>query len=172
MSFAFLDDAYNINGNQKNEGDYGLIVNDILNIDDNPGLKKEKFTRFTPIDDNDNELNYSNLEDMSEYITNKYENKYGKIKEQKKENKKEQKKEQKKENFTDEIKQCEDFIEHLSKCSRCRQFLIKKLKLDKNPDDIKRDQYLDLAIFSLSGIFILFLLDMVLNLGKSMNKII
>tara|TARA_B110000285_G_scaffold193249_1_gene222156 strand:- start:803 stop:1297 length:495 start_codon:yes stop_codon:yes gene_type:complete len=163
MSFAFLDDVYNDNENMKTEKNYGLIVNDILNVDDNPGLKKQKFTRFTPVNDNGSELNYSNLQDMSEYIENKYE------KNIQKKNKKINKK-VKKENFENEIKQCEDFIEHLASCSRCRQFLIKKLKLDKKPDDIKREQYLDLAIFSLSGVFLLFLLDMVLNLGKSLNK--
>jgi hypothetical protein len=161
MSFAFLDDVYNDDKILKNEKNYGLIVNDILNTDDNPGLKKQKFTRFTPVNDNDSELNYSNLEDMSKYIANKYEKNIKKTKKIKKK--------EKKENFKNEIKDCEDFIAHLSKCSRCRQFLIKKLKLDKKPDDIKREQYLDLAIFSLSGVFLLFLLDMVLNLGKSMN---
>jgi len=35
---------------------------------------------------------------------------------------------------------------------------------------MKREQYLDLAIFTLSGVFILFLLDIVLNFGKSLNK--
>ena len=56
----------------------------------------------------------------------------------------------------------------------------KKLTIDdllgalKNPDgiseDMKREQYLDLAIFTLSGVFILFLLDIVLYFGKSLNK--
>ena len=162
MSFAYLDDLYKDDDNEK---DYGLIVDNILNVDDNPGLKKQKLTRFTPVNDNSSELNYSNLEDMSEFIANKYEKDIQKNKKIKKINKK-----VKKENFENEIKQCEDFIEHLASCSRCRQFLIKKLKLDKKPDDIKREQYLDLAIFSLSGVFLLFLLDMVLNLGKSLNN--
>jgi hypothetical protein len=166
MSFAFLDDLYN---DETDEKDYGLIVNNILNVDKEPGLKKDKFTRFSPANDQSNELNYSNLEDMSKLIEKKYNNKKSeeKIKKNIKKNIK------KKENFTtgqNEIEQCEKFIEHLSKCSRCRQFLIKKLNLDKNPDDIKREQYLDLAIFTLSGIFVLFLLDIVLNFGKSLNK--
>ena len=156
MSFAYLDDIWN------DEKDYGLIVNNILNVNDEPGLKKENFTRYTPVTDQSNELNYSNIENMSEYI----EKKYNKKKEEKKENKKIKKKE----NFKNEIEQCEEFIKHLSKCSRCRQLLIKKLKLNKNPEDIKREQYLDLVIFTLSGVFVLFLLDMVLNFGKSLNK--
>jgi len=162
MSFAFLDDLYN---DENNEKDYGLIVNNILNVDKEPGLKKDKFTRFFPANDQSNELNYSNLDNMSKLIEKKYN--------EKKSEEKIKKKIKKKENFTtgqNEIEQCEKFIEHLSKCSRCRQFLIKKLNLDKNPDDIKREQYLDLAIFTLSGIFILFLLDIVLNFGKSLNK--
>jgi len=158
MSFAFLDDVYNDN---KNENDYGLIVNNILNVDKEPGLKKE-FTRFNPVDDQSNELNYSNLDDMSKLIEKKYN--------KKKNEKKEKKNIKKKENFKNEIEQCEKFLEHLSKCSRCRQFLIKKFKLDKTPEDNKREQYLDLAIFTLSGVFILFLLDIVLNFGKSLNK--
>jgi len=167
MSFAFLDDVYN---SDKDENDYGLIVNNILNVNDEPGLKKDNFTRFNPVDDQSNELNYSNLDnsnldDMSKLIEKKYNKKKTaekkKVKEIKIENK---------ENFKNEIEQCEQFLEHLSKCSRCRQFLIKKFKLDKNPEDIKREQYLDLAIFTLSGVFILFLLDIVLNFGKSLNK--
>jgi hypothetical protein len=160
MSFAFLSDVYN----DKDENDYGLIVNNILNVNEEPGLKKDKFTRFTPANDQSNELNYSNLDDMSKLI----EKKYNKKKKEKKEIAK--KIEPKKENFENEIKQCEKFLEHLEKCSRCRQFLIKKFKLDKNPEDMKREQYLDLAIFTLSGVFILFLLDIVLNFGKSLNK--
>lgn len=160
MSFAFLDDVYK---DDKDDKDYGLIVNNILDVNDEPGLKKEKFTRYIPVDDNSNELNYSNIENMSKYI----EKKYNKKKEEKINN---MKKRKKKENFQDEIEECQKFIEHLSKCSRCRQFLIKKLKLNKNPEDIKREQYLDLVIFTLSGVFILFLLDMVLNFGKSLNK--
>lgn len=168
MSFAFLDDVYN---SDKDENDYGLIVNNILNVDDEPGLKKDNFTRFNPVDDQSNELNYSNLasssnlDDMSRLI----EKKYNKKKTEQKENKTTEVPKHK-ENFKNEIEQCENFLEHLSKCSRCRQFLIKKFKLDKNPEDIKREQYLDLAIFTLSGVFILFLLDIVLNFGKSLNK--
>ena len=165
MSFAFLDDVYKDEDNK----DYGLIVNNILNVNnDEPGLKKENFTRYTPVDDNSNELNYSNIENMSKYI----EEKYNEQKEEKKENKK-KKKIKKKENFTteqNEIEECEEFIKHLSKCSRCRQLLIKKLNLNRNPEDIKREQYLDLVIFTLSGVFVLFLLDMVLNFGKNLNK--
>jgi len=158
MSFAFLSDVYNDN---KDDNDYGLIVNNILNVDKEPGLKKE-FTRFNPVDDQSNELNYSNLDDMSKLIEKKYN--------EKKENEGQKKNEGQKENFENEIKQCENFLEHLEKCSRCRQFLIKKFKLDKNPEDMKREQYLDLAIFTLSGVFILFLLDIVLNFGKNLNK--
>lgn len=160
MSFAFLDDVYK---DEDDKEDYGLIVNNILNVNnDEPGLKKENFTRYTPVDDNSNELNYSNIENMSKYIEKKYN--------EKKEGKKENKKIKKKENFKNEIEECEEFIKHLSKCSRCRQLLIKKLNLNRNPEDIKREQYLDLVIFTLSGVFVLFLLDMVLNFGKNLNK--
>ena len=62
MSFAFLDDVYN---SDKDDNDYGLIVNNILNVDDEPGLKKDNFTRFSPVNDQSNKLNYSNLNKIS-----------------------------------------------------------------------------------------------------------
>jgi hypothetical protein len=156
MSYAFLNDVYDINQNKEKETDYGLIVSNILDIEDNkPGLKNDLlYTKFTPIEDQSNELNYSNLEKMSSYIEDKYLTNS----------------EKKKENFQNEMDECINFIKHLEKCKKCRQFLIKKFNLDKKPEDIKREQYLDIVIFTLSGIFVLFLFDMIFNFGKSLNK--
>lgn len=146
MSYAYIEDVYD-NKLSNLDNDYDQIVENILGI--KPSQKYNLTTKDTP-------MNFSN-----------------EIKEKKQKVEKVKKVEKIKESFDNNdvsTRECEKFLNHLEKCQRCRIFLIKKFNLDKKPEDIKREQYLDIIIFGLSGIFVLFLLDMVLNIGKNLKK--
>ena len=55
--------------------------------------------------------------------------------------------------------QCGDIIEHVMKCKKCRNYMAKKFRNSENEN-------LDIAIYGLSGVFVLFLLDMFSKMKK------
>jgi len=159
MSYAYLDDVYNTNLTSNLDNDYNKIVENILGI--NPS-EKYNLTTKKEVSDFTNELDYDKLKEDNKKI----------VKKNKKIKEKVNKEKVNKENFSNvTFKECEDFLKHLEKCSRCRMILIKKFNLLQDPNEYKREQYLDIIIYALSGIFLLFLLDIVLNFGKKINKI-
>ena len=152
MSYAFIEDVYNTKLTHNLDNDYNQIVENILGI--KPKQKYELTTKVKP-----NDFSNGNEVKVEEEKEKKIKKKVEKVEKKQKEN------------FEDvSVKECEDFLNHLQKCQRCRMFLIKKFNLDKKPEDIKREQYLDIIIFGLSGVFVLFFLDMILNFGKSLKK--
>lgn len=192
MSYAYIDDVYDSNFSQL-ENDYNKIVENILGINKNKKQENKKqenknkesniektnknYTRKIIVPEFTNKISsdyydynqeqknidLNDIEKTSKYIQNKYDNK----------NQKKIEKIGNKENFNNKeptLKECEDFLIHLEKCSHCRMFLIKKFNLDKKPEDIKREKYLDIVIFALSGIFMLFLVDIILDFGKKLKK--
>lgn len=158
MSYAFIEDVYNTNRISNLDNDYNQIVENILGI-----KPSNKYNLTKKIDVQD----FSNKVPEVEEIE-----KVKKVEEVKVEHEKSEIK-NKKENFNNEpsYKDCEDFLRHLEKCQRCRMLLIKKFNLDKKPEDYKREEYLDIVIYALSGVFLLFLIDIILNFGKNLNKI-
>ena len=68
---------------------------------------------------------------------------------------------------------CGHLIEHLSKCSKCKLYLEKHFgkqgSIQKYINKKREDQLLDIAIYVATGIFILFLLDIFVRLGKFVN---
>lgn len=64
--------------------------------------------------------------------------------------------------------ECSSILQHLSKCVKCRQFVQQKFVPEKNheEEEDEDDEYLDLAIYIVTGIFILFILDMLMKFGK------
>jgi hypothetical protein len=69
-----------------------------------------------------------------------------------------------KENFTDLDSDCEDIIRHCLKCKNCRKKLIEAFKI--NNEQNKTDELLDIVIYALTGVFVLFLLDFFIKIGK------
>ena len=65
--------------------------------------------------------------------------------------------------------ECSTILKHLSVCAKCRDFIQKKFVPKEQPvekeEDIN-DEYLDLAIYIVTGIFVLFLLDILIKFGK------
>lgn len=71
----------------------------------------------------------------------------------------------------DEEVGCLKFLDHISKCEKCREFIAKKFNLTpKTTEDKKREDMLDVAIYILTGVFVLFLLDSFMNLGKYLKR--
>ena len=66
---------------------------------------------------------------------------------------------------------CLKFLDHISKCEKCRNFIIKKFKLTaETPEQKNREEMLDIAIYILTGVFVLFLLDSFMSLGKYLKR--
>jgi hypothetical protein len=65
---------------------------------------------------------------------------------------------------------CGHLIEHLAQCPKCRLYLEKHFggqgNAQKYINKKREDQLLDIAIYVATGIFILFLLDIFVRLGK------
>jgi len=71
----------------------------------------------------------------------------------------------------DEDVECGRFLEHIAKCKKCREFIIKKFNLTpKTSADKNREDMLDIAIYILTGVFVLFLLDSFMSLGKYIKR--
>ena len=67
--------------------------------------------------------------------------------------------------------ECSSILKHLSQCEKCRQFVKQKFAPSRpihkeEEEEEENDEYLDLAIYVITGIFILFLLDMLLKFTK------
>ena len=64
--------------------------------------------------------------------------------------------------------ECSSILQHLSQCSKCRKFVQSKFAPQKpeTEEDEENDEYLDLAIYIVTGIFVLFILDMLMKFGK------
>jgi|TARA_B100001971_G_scaffold215172_1_gene258806 hypothetical protein len=73
-------------------------------------------------------------------------------------------------NQTNNDSDCGHLIEHLAKCPKCRLYLEKHFggqgNAQKYINKKREDQLLDIAIYVATGIFILFLLDIFVRLGK------
>ena len=70
-----------------------------------------------------------------------------------------------------EESECLRFLNHISKCEKCRKFIIKKFNIQpENPEQKNREEMLDIAIYILTGVFVLFLLDSFMNLGKYLKR--
>ena len=73
-------------------------------------------------------------------------------------------------NETNTDSDCGHLIEHLAQCPKCRLYLEKHFggqgNAQKYINKKREDQLLDIAIYVATGIFILFLLDIFVRLGK------
>lgn len=69
---------------------------------------------------------------------------------------------------------CNKFLYHLSICSSCREFVKKRFgngkKIIEMPRKSNQEEFLDIALYIITGIFMLFLLDIFLKLGKYLGR--
>ena len=64
--------------------------------------------------------------------------------------------------------ECSIILQHLSKCQKCRAYFQQKFtpKQEPEPEPEETDEYLDLAIYIVTGIFILFALDILIKFNR------
>ena len=66
---------------------------------------------------------------------------------------------------SDDELECMDVLEHIKNCKVCQSKIIQE---KRGPLDIP-DNVLDILLYTITGIFILFLLDIVLRVGKNLT---
>ena len=166
QSYANLEDVYNPETLKRQENQYKKIVSDISSFNRRSGVKdysyttkrsprKESFTdkvvpvNMTKVDEVDN----MNLDDLEKMIDNH------------------SRKQQKKVTPTSKTS-CDNFLEHIKTCKSCRAYVMEKFAVspEKSESDKNREEMLDIAIYILTGVFVLFLLDTFMNLGRFLKK--
>jgi hypothetical protein len=69
---------------------------------------------------------------------------------------------------SDDEMDCMSVLEHVKKCKICQSKIIEERGKSENLFSLS-DNFLDILLYTISGIFILFLLDTVLRIGKSLR---
>lgn len=146
MPYASLDEIYGEDFIKQTRSNlipdkYKDITNNIINYNNYTDNYDNNIENFYDIDDSKLE----NLDDSDDdYIDEEFDNK--------------------------DAQNCNKFLYHLSICEKCREFAKKKFHNPNNIIKISRkktsDEILDIALFIISGIFLLFLLDIFIKLGK------
>jgi hypothetical protein len=162
MFYASLEEVYDKNTLEAKQNDYDDVIKNL--IDQNKrqgyietekhepsGLDRSKFTKFQKVE------NYTNeLDQLEKLIDTKY-------------NKPEEPQEIKI-NMKEEP-DCLKILDHISKCAKCRQFIIEKFEIKpEDPKEKSKEEMLDIVIYILSGVFVLYLLESFVNLGKFLKK--
>lgn len=171
MNYASLDEIYNdnnkmqqqINEQQQRQNSYDNIIKDLIY-----SQKEDSYSNIPePISTSNNFTTYQKVQNTSNKISPK---------------KSAAKLEKRIENFEDSYKSkkiaididnipCDNMLEHILKCDKCRNIIIEEFQLNnKTIEDKKREDMLDVAIYVLTGVFVLFLLDSFMNLGKYLKK--
>jgi len=68
---------------------------------------------------------------------------------------------------SDDELECMDVLEHIKTCKVCQSKIIQENK-NNNPLSLP-DNVLDILLYTITGIFILFLLDIVMRVGKNLK---
>lgn len=137
MNYAELDEIYESNVLEIKKNQYNDIIKNITNQNYYDEKPDEKFL-------------------YSKYPTPK--KKTNKIKEIKVQ-------EDVKENYENYVDtECDNFLEHILTCEKCKEYILQKYNMKDN--SINNDDMLDVAIYILTGIFVLFILDSFISLGK------
>lgn len=157
-SYANLEEVYNPITLRNQANQYKKIINDISSFNSRGKErdysfttrrkpKKEAFTNKVGT-----ELDQMNLDDLEKMIDSY--------------NKPEKK-------VTPTSKStCDNFLEHIKTCKSCRAYVMENFasKTVKSDSDKNREEMLDIAIYILTGVFILFLLDTFMGLGKFLKR--
>lgn len=159
-SYASLEEVYNPILLKKQQNKYNKIVSDISSFNKRSGRKdysmttryepkKESFTNNIAKIDNVDNMNLDDLEKMIDSYS-----KPGK------------------KVIPSSRLSCDNFLEHIKTCKSCRAYVMEKFSIspEKTESEKNREEMLDIAIYILTGVFVLFLLDTFLNLGKFLKK--
>ena len=160
QSYANLEDVYNPVTLKRQENKYKKIVSDISSFNRRSGQRdysystrrspmKESFTNKVAKVDNVDNMNLDDLEKMID----SYSRPSKKV-------------------IPSSNSSCDDFLEHIKTCKSCRAYVTEKFAVtpEKSESDKNREEMLDIAIYILTGVFVLFLLDSFMNLGRFLKK--
>ena len=169
MNYASLDEIYDTKSLQTKKNNYNEVMKNLTqknvrdtkmraeNTGEPKGISRSKYSRYSKIENftDGAEPNYTNeLDQLTQSIDKKYN--------------------QEPEHITvkeSEETECLRFLSHISKCEKCRNFIIKKFNIQpESPEQKNREEMLDIAIYILTGVFVLFLLDSFMNLGKYLKR--
>ena len=160
MIFGSLNELYKNKNFETPKNNYDYIIKNLLNSDNrsnknipDPSMSnKSKYTTYKEIENFENKYNIDKIDEIVDKIENT------------------EKKDEIKINMNTD-NSCLEFLDHISKCEKCRNFILKKMNLkSKTEEDMLKENMLDITIYILSGIFILFLLNSFINLGKMLKK--
>ena len=169
MNYASLSEVYDAPTIKERENKYNNIIKDLVQdnsrqgyVEKNTqipgGIQRSKYTMYQNVENFSNSLEEDKI---IKNIENKIDRDYNQPEPQK-------------EYITlkdTEESDCLKFLDHISKCEKCRNFIIKKFKLTaETPERKNRQEMLDIAIYILTGVFVLFLLDSFMSLGKYLKK--
>ena len=162
MNYASIEEIYDQPVLQQRQNSYDYIINNLVKSHKSEPSKNiaaplgdSKYTTYKKVENFSNNLE----EDVLKKIEDKIDTEYNKPKKQ---------------YITiedNEDIECAKFLEHISKCKKCRDFIINKFDLTpKDPASKNREEMLDIAIYILTGVFVLFLLDSFMSLGKYIKR--
>ena len=157
VSYASLNEVYNTNTIKKQQNKYNKILKDISSYNKRTGdidysfttRQKPKKEAFTNKVENLDNMNLDDLEKMIDTYD----------------------KPQKKLSSTTRSS-CDNFLEHIKTCKSCKAYVMENFTSipKKSESDKNREEMLDIAIYILTGVFVLFLLDSFMNLGRFLKK--
>ena len=154
-SYASLEEVYNPITLKKQQNKYNSIINDISSFNKREAFTtrkspmKEAFTNKVSKNDNVDNVNLDDLEKMIE----SYNKPTTRVTPSSKSS-------------------CDDFLEHIKTCESCRAYVTEKFSVapEKTESEKNREEMLDIAIYILTGVFVLFLLDTFMNLGRFLKR--
>ena len=162
MPYASLDEVYPgfIKNSSTKDNIYSDITNNIINYN--------KDTQYP-------ENNIENFYDINEQKLDNIDNFNNEVESEAEDSDSDNEVDYQDENFEDLDKEyCNRFLYHLSICNSCREFIRKKFGVRRKIVQIARknskDEILDIALYIITGIFMLFLLDLFLKLGKYLGR--
>lgn len=169
MNYASLSEIYDKPTMTQRQNSYDYIIKNLVQTQTSEPSKTipvptgdSNYTTYKKVENFNNTIEDKVLKDIETKIDTDY-------------NKPEKKKTyisipEEPERFTNED-DCMRFLDHMSKCEKCREFVMKKFNLSPKTNEQKnREEMLDIAIYILTGVFVLFLLDSFMSLGRFIKK--
>jgi len=169
MNYASISEIYDQPVLQQRQNSYDYIIKNLVQTQKSEPSRNipvptgdSKYSTYKRVENFDNTVEDKVLKDIETKIDTDY-------------NKPEKKKyisiPEEPEHFSNSEDECMRFLAHISKCEKCREFVMKKFGVaPKNQDQKNREEMLDIAIYILTGVFVLFLLDSFMSLGRFIKK--
>ena len=183
MNYASLDEVYDTPTQKDRENKYNSIIKDLITSNQNEhktisknvptGIQRQSYSDYENIGAPlaNQRADYTTYQKVENFSNSLESDKILKSIETKIDNEHNQPKQDFITLKNTEQSDCLKFLDHISKCEKCRDFIIKKFNLTpETPEQKNREEMLDIAIYILTGVFVLFLLDSFMSLGKYLKR--